>query len=147
VKIVSNNSLKDFGVRLFLNGKSRTEIYEIGEAYGKSIRLNNIYHEYCKPLAGKVLIVSASFQEYLQYIFPEDDIVASSLKYDKYDKVIGVAFNCYKESKLIALSKKEIQHIDIFYTDNVVADGPLVDIALTTCVVEKGHIKNKRYAT
>lgn len=146
VKIVSNSALKDFGVKLFLNGKSRTEINEIAEAYGKAIRLNKIYDEYCKPLAGKAFIISASFHEYLKYIFPDDDIVASSLKYDESDKVTGVAFNCYKEQKLIALNRREIRHIDVFYTDNVVADGPLVNISATTFIVNKGEVKDKLYA-
>ena len=143
VKIVSNNSLKDFGVSLFLTGKSRAEINEIAEAYGKSIRLNSIYHEYCKPLTGNELIVSASFCEYLKYIFPHDDIVASSLSYSESGKVTGVAFNCYKEQKVVALGKKNIKHIDVFYTDNIVADGPLVDISSTTYVVKNGHVMDK----
>jgi phosphoserine phosphatase len=146
VKIISNNSLKDFGVKLFLNGKSRTEINEIGEAYGRSISLNKIYDEYFKPLTGNALIISASFHEYLKFIFPDDDVVASSLSYNESDKVTGVAFNCYKEQKLIALHKKDIRQIDVFYTDNIVADGPLVNISSTTVIVKSGSVRDKLYA-
>jgi len=143
VKVISNTRLKKLGVKFFLRGKTRSEVKDIGVAYARSIKLNRIYDDYMRTLTSRPIIISASFTEYLQEIFPEAEIIGSTLSYDEHSRVTGVAFNCYQHNKIKALEQRGIKTIDIFYTDNVVADGPVVNMSDCTYVVDKGDIKQK----
>jgi phosphoserine phosphatase len=139
LKIISNTNLKAIGVLFFLKGKSRSEIENVGEAYAGTIKLNNVYYQYYTKLHN-AWIISASFYEYLQFIFPKHIVIASRLQYDDKEIINGLAFNCYKEAKLTALQKKYVNRIDIFYTDNQKSDKSIIRIADRTFLVKKGKI-------
>jgi hypothetical protein len=59
------------------------------------------------------------------------------MQYDEKENVIGLAFNCYNDSKMIAIRKKNIDKIDIFYTDNLKSDQAVVDFAEKTFLARK----------
>jgi phosphoserine phosphatase len=138
-KILSNHQLKTFGIALFLKGMSKTEIETIAINYAKSIKLNDTYYKYYLH-SNNAWIISASFYEYLQFIFPKQTVIASLLKYNDKGIVEGLAFNCFNDLKITALNKKNITQIDVFYTDNVSADKAVIDIARKTFVVKNGFI-------
>jgi phosphoserine phosphatase len=139
LKIISNTKLKVIGILFFLSKKSKSEIERIGEAYAKTIKLNTIYYQYYTKLTD-AWIISASFYEYLQFIFPKQRIIASRLQYDAKGLVEGLAFNCYKDAKLIAIQKENIYWIDVFYTDNPKNDESIIKITNKTFLVSKGKI-------
>jgi phosphoglycolate phosphatase-like HAD superfamily hydrolase len=58
LKIISNTRLKAIGVLFFLKEKSKSEIETIGEAYARTIKLNNVYYQYYTKLH-TVWIISA----------------------------------------------------------------------------------------
>ena len=125
-KIINNLILKKLGVRLFLKNRNIEELNLIGVKYAKKIKFNNIF----KNEFGKYespIIVSASFKEYLKYIFPKNHLIGSELKYEN-NIVKGVAVNCYSGLKLEMLNQFGIKKIDILYTDSL-SDAPLAKIA------------------
>jgi phosphoserine phosphatase len=125
-KLISNDALKEGGVKLFLKGKSKDEVERVAKNYAKTIKTNKVYKE--MSFEDRVLIVSASFEEYLKPLFPKNvEIVASKLKY-KDNKVEGVLFNCYSKKKIDALKQKSVEEIDRFYTDSY-SDKPLAKIS------------------
>jgi hydroxymethylpyrimidine pyrophosphatase-like HAD family hydrolase len=140
LKIFSNSKLKSIGILLFLKGKSKSEINNIAKNYAENIQLNDIYKQYYTPDAW---IISASFAEYLQFIFPKQVIIASQLKYNHQGMVEGLAFNCYKSFKLAAIQKKKIDQIDCFYTDNLKTDKIIVDFAEKTFLIYNGIVKSE----
>jgi phosphoserine phosphatase len=142
-KIISNHQLKTTGILLFLKGKSKTEIEMIAINYVKTIKLNEIYYKYY-ICSNNTWVISASFYEYLQFIFPEQTIIASQLKYNDNEIVEGLAFNCFKYLKVTALKKRNIDRIDIFYTDNINSDKAVADFACKTVVVKNGLIIKNR---
>jgi phosphoserine phosphatase len=139
LNILSNTNFKAIGIFLFLKGKSKIEIEKMGKNYAKTIKLNNIYYQYYAKLSSP-WVISASFYEYLQFIFPEQNVIASQLQYDDKAMVKGLEFNCYGDLKLTAIQKKKIDRIDIFYTDNPKTDKSIVDLAEKTFLVNNGEI-------
>jgi hypothetical protein len=140
-EILSNHQLKTIGISLFLKGKSKLEVETIAMNYVKNIKLNNIYYRYYMH-STDAWIISASFYEYLQFIFPEQTIIASQLQYNSKGTVEGLAFNCYKNLKVTEIHKKNIARIDVFYTDNIISDKAVIDFACKTFVVKNGNIIN-----
>ena len=135
-KLISNDALKEGGVKLFLKGKSKDEVERVAKNYAKTIKTNKVYKE--MSFEDRVLIVSASFEEYLKPLFPESvEIVASKLKY-KDNKVEGVLFNCYSYKKVSVIKQKGIHFIDILYTDSY-SDMPLIKISKQAFFVIDGE--------
>jgi phosphoserine phosphatase len=140
LKIISNSQLKSIGILFFLKGKPKLEIERVGEKYAETIKLNPLYFR-CYVTSTNTLIISASFYEYLKFIFPEQTIIASQLKYDSSENVTGLKFNCYGNSKLTVIKEKKIDRIDIFYTDNPKSDKVIVDFAEKAFLVHKGFVR------
>jgi len=134
-KLISNDSLKDFGVKLFISKKSRDEVQKRAKEYAKKIKTNRVYDEIKLDKNKKIYIVSASFEEYLNYLFDKDiKIIASKLRY-KDDKVTGLLYNCYSKRKIEALKNENILKIDRFFTDSY-SDLPLAKISKEIVVVK-----------
>jgi len=129
VGIISNDLLKKVGVWLFLNGISRDKIDKAGHNYSSRIKLNDIYrNEFLNYTPKEVLIISASFEDYLKPIFTNYTVVGSKLRYNSESKVNGVLTNMYGERKKEWLLNKKIDHVEEFYTDSL-ADQPVIDLS------------------
>lgn len=134
--VINNDRLKKIGVSLFLKGKKVSEIDVAGRRYAKKIPLNKIYfEEYLQTSKDNRMIVSASFQEYLKYVFPEERIIASSLSYDS-NLVKGLAENLYGKTKREFLIKCEINFIERLYTDSY-SDRFLMEISKEVFLVKR----------
>jgi len=136
-KVISNSALKKFGVFLFIRGKDKDEVQRVSKEYAKSIKTNKIYDE-VETISQKnrVLIVSASFEDYLKELFSKRvQIVASKLEY-KDNKVSSVLFNCYSKSKLEVLKQMGVLKIDRFFTDSY-SDKALAEISQEIVIVNK----------
>ena len=139
--LISNLTLKKTGVWCYLNGLTRDEVKEVGETYAGRIELNNIYkEEFLKYSSEQVIIISASFEDYLKPLFPKHRVVGSRLSYSKENRVNGVSVNMYGESKREWLQNHGVEKIDCLYTDSY-SDKPLMDMAERTCFVKNGSVE------
>lgn len=140
LKIINNDQLKKFGVFLFLKGKSREHIREIAKEYANQISLNNIYkNNFLKYSENQRIIISASFEDYLRFLFPNENVIASSLKY-KNGIVVGIERNMFGNAKPESLIKEGINKIGVFYTDSF-SDKPLMEYSIQVYLVKSGFEK------
>jgi len=139
MRLISNTGLKKAGVFLFLRGKKKEYILQRGVSYAKSLTLNQVYHQdYRTYNPESRWVISASFEEYLINVFPEDKVVASQLMY-KNEKVIGLACNMFGSEKLKYIeSLLQVEAIDVFYTDSY-SDRPLMDVAKNVYMIKNGE--------
>jgi len=138
LKLISNTTLKSVGVNLFLKGLDKTFIQTKSKEYSKTVKTNKIY----KQLIDKnksAYIITGSFKEYIQPLFPKNIKIISSKLDFKDNKVDKLNFNCYKENKIDALKQNGIESIDIFYTDSM-ADLEVAKISKKIFIVKKDDI-------
>lgn len=134
----NNDRLKAVGVRLFLRGIGREEILNIGQRYAKTISLNRIYQEDFLVLPPEErVIISASFMEYMQFVFPNERLFASSLEYDLNGVVTGLKSNLYGATKPLVLREHGIHSAEAVYTDSF-SDQPLMDMGEKVILVQDG---------
>ena len=119
LNIISNHFFKSIGFKFFLKNKKINHIEEKSKKFASKINFNKLFHSYnFNCLSNTIYIVSASYQVYLKYIFPENvKIYASQFTIEK-----GLAskfnFNCYGINKKLVLTKNKVLKIDKFYTDS-----------------------------
>lgn len=139
--LMDNLKVKKIGVGLFLKGSDYNIIQERCKCFAKKIKLNkSVYDKFLqhKKDINDIYIISASFLDYLKYIFPNENIIASELMYKK-DRLISITNDCYGELKKKRLIDKKIYEIDIFYTDSM-SDIPLVKISKKVIFVNKDNL-------
>jgi phosphoserine phosphatase len=140
LRLISNTTLKQIGVRLFLAGKSRAAIEAAGAAYADRIRLTELYQrDYLT--ANERLVVSASFEEYLRFVFPGDHVIGSQIEY-RNDRAQSLKTNMYGETKRQCLLARGIREIDVFFTDSW-ADKPVMEMARKTFIVKNGTVESE----
>lgn len=145
IRLIDNSNLKKFGVFLFLRGESRSRLERQALKYAESVQLNDIYKEtFLSTCKKKRLIISASFEIYLQMIFPNERVLGSSLIFDEDDKVAGLDINMYGAEKKRQLVAAGISKIDCLYTDSY-SDKPLMSLARTTNLVKGGRVVEQVY--
>jgi phosphoserine phosphatase len=136
----SNEYVKSIGIKFFLKNLDIENLNKISREYSKKIRLSEIYYndylKYIKDKSINLFVISASFNEYLKYLFSEDNIIASSMKILN-GRPLEINFNCYGTNKVNALKNMNIEKIDVFYTDSI-TDLPLVGMANKIYLVKKG---------
>lgn len=138
-KLINNDTLKKFGIFLFLKGKEKNTIKQKSKEYSKKIKLNKIYNnDFQLYNKDDIILVSASFEDYLKPIFPDINILSSKIDYTINDKVKGLKKNVYSSVKNKELLKHGIDHIDILYTDSF-SDKPLMDIADKVFLIKNGN--------
>jgi hypothetical protein len=116
--ILSNTSLKIVGIYLFLKGMHKSVLKDRSIRFSEQIELNSIYHNINFSSCNKIIILSASFEDYLSPIFPESTLVlGSTLRFHK-EKVSGLKQNCYMTKKAELLLDKGIFKIDEIFTDS-----------------------------
>lgn len=137
--MLSNDDLKALGIRLFLKGKTRESIEQAGKEYAQTLSLNEIYTAFYKDLdSGQKMVVSASFEEYLKFVFPQELVLGSRLSY-KDGRVKGLALNMYGPNKRQALKEAGVLKVDQFFTDSYV-DRPLMEIAAIVYLIKNGKV-------
>lgn len=138
-RIVSNTSLKRVGVFLFLRGKTKDAISQAARSYCDHIQLNDLYETvYLQTAAKDRLIISASMIDYLNIVFPGEQVYGSTLRF-RDDKVSGLLKNMYGKNKLEALRDAGISGLEAVYTDSN-SDSPLIELAEHAYLVQDSHI-------
>lgn len=135
-KLISNDTLKNIGIKLFLKNLNEEEINYKFFNYYKTIKYNFLFNQTDFKTIDKCYIISASFENYLKPIFPQNvEIIGSTINKDNSN----LTFNCYAKNKIIALKKLGIDEIDIFYTDSL-SDLPLVKLSKKTILVKNDKL-------
>ena len=140
LKFLSNSFLKQIGVYFFLKGFSKDQIEVFSKSYAKQIKYNRLFHDFDFNRTDlDIYIVSASYEIYLNKIFPENvKIIGSKLSF-KNGYVNKLKFNNYAESKLLSLKKNNIFKIDTLFTDSI-SDLALAKISEKIVVVYKDSL-------
>ena len=139
LKMTSNFKLKEYGIRFFLYGQHRSNIHKKSSEYAKKISFNDLFKNFNFNTDLAIYVSSASFEEYLKMIFPDNvKILASQLTYDN-DRVSGLKFNCYRENKKRVLAEKDVHEIDVLYTDSY-NDYSLAMISKKIMIVKKDRL-------
>ncbi|MGM1057524.1 MAG: HAD family hydrolase [Bacteroidota bacterium] len=135
--LISNQKLKETGVYLFLKNKTSNKMLKDSRSYVKNIKFNNLFNEFnFTNYDQNIYVVTASFKEYIEPIFPSNiKVIGSQIEYSK-GKIKGLNFNCYKQNKIKALKSLGIKEIDVFYTDSY-SDFPLAEISKKIIIVKK----------
>ncbi len=136
--LISNHQLKDWGVRTFLAGLSRVEVGDLGRRYAADITLNKVYFEHFLKRFPNAYVVSASFPEYLQHLFDQKRLLASTIRYEG-GKPVGLQMNCYRGAKARMLKGMGIARIDTLYTDSR-SDLPLAEMASRIYLVRGDNV-------
>ncbi len=144
--IFTNDTCKKFGIFLFIRGKSKDEVLDVGRKYIEKIKFREEIFQKVREYienGDRVFIVSASYEEYLinlKKIFgPNISIFGSKLKFTD-GKVSGLQMNCFGERKVEVLKNIDVLSVDIFYTDSIY-DKPLMEISKKVCIV-KGNSRS-----
>lgn len=141
VGFISNDRLKQFGVILFLKNLSEELVEMKAKEYARKIEINQIYYQhYQKIPKDKRIIITASFENYVRNLFPDELVIGSKLAFKK-KKVIGLERNMFGEAKKRYLVEKGIDEIECLYTDSY-SDAPLMEISKKVRLVKNGQIIN-----
>jgi len=112
--------------------------------FAKTISLNKIYYDIFLKLnsekENKILILSASFKDYLDQIFKNIVVIGSEVSCNKDGKITGIKSHPFgiEKKKIIKLSG--IKRIHLFYTDSL-SDMYISEMADNTIWIKNGKIK------
>lgn len=139
LKLITNTQLKQAGIYLFLSGFSEVKFKSACDQYKDKIEFNQLYHTLTFEEGNEYYIVSASFEAYIQPIFPDFvHIIGSTLHFDNH-KITSLKSNCYRETKQVLLQENGVKSIDILYTDSY-SDYHLATMSKKIYVVEGDSI-------
>lgn len=140
LNLISNFTLKDIGIKLFLKGIDKEQIEKKSIEFSKKIKFNNLFKRLSfNENNYKYFVITASFEDYVKPIFPKNvKVIGSKIKYIN-NTPVGLLFNCYGEEKLYSLKSLNINEIDILYTDSL-SDLYLAKIAKKIYIVKKDKI-------
>lgn len=140
IKLLSNTSVKKLGFFLFLKGKNIDFIEKQSNSYSKEICFNNLFESFkFSDRNQRVIIVSASYEVYLKFIFDTNVEVFGS-SYEVKNKVLKkFLFNCYGDNKRKIINDQGIEIIDVLYTDSL-SDRALALISRSINIVRNDRI-------
>ena len=109
-------SLKNILLRLRFNNVNPDEWNRHCQSFAKTIKTNKLYGE-VNWLEPDLLIISASFMEVLQHLFPHSvEVFATTVKCE--NGKWQIEDHLYRSRKREVLIENGIQEIDEFYTDS-----------------------------
>lgn len=139
LKVLSNTALKQAGIWLFLRGKGKSELEEVANKYARTVEWNAVYRDHFLTLpAAQRVVVSASFEEYLRPLFPDNEFFGSKLRY-KNGRVDGLERNLYGKTKVEVLKDCGYQSFTAVYSDSKV-DTPLFGLGEKAYLVQGDQV-------
>jgi hypothetical protein len=142
---ISVKKEKEIGLKFFCPRKIH-KFKECCYQFAKRLALNDIYYNELIPLINsnnKIVIVSASFQYYMESLFPGIKVIGTLMKTNALDQIVGICQHPFKEEKAILLQSKNLSVIKCFYTDSK-NDLPTSKLAEKTIWVKHGKILYNR---
>ena len=141
-KIISVKQEKEIGLILFCPRNYET-FKEACKEFSNSIKLNDIYYNSFQSIQSqpnkKIIIASASFKDYITPLFPDKQIIASTLKCNNINLIKGIAKHPYGREKASLLEQFGYNNIKAFYTDSK-TDLSTSALSEITYWVQKGQI-------
>lgn len=139
--MISNLKLKNFGIKLFIQSYHAAEVNKLAEEFSSKIKLNQIYDYNFKNECSnaRVIVVSAAFEIYLKYLFPNVEILGTSLLKNK-ERYVEINEHIYGENKKFKFLEKGISKIDRVYTDSK-NDSSIVSMSGQCNLVINNEIK------
>lgn len=144
IGVIAVRKEKELGLRL-LCPRRYGDFKAYAEEYAEKLKskaLNRVYFSdlaQYKDAGSRLVIASASFQEYLQHIFPQQEVIGSACRVSPNGLIAGLAKHPFKERKAEALRTAGIEVIDVFYTDSE-ADMPVAEMSRTVKWVKDGVV-------
>ena len=140
LKIISNDYLKIKGFNLFLKGLEDNYIENKAKNFASKIEFNDLYKTFnFNKKDKKIIIVSASYEIYLKYIFSKNVKVFGSKFVSSDGLASELSFNCYSTNKNFILKKNGLNLIRTFYTDSY-SDVSLAKISKQIIIVENDKL-------
>jgi hypothetical protein len=127
IKWISIQKEKEIGMCIFCPS-NMDDFKETCINYSKTIKLNNIVNQLNKEysLQNNVIIASASFQYYIQPLFPHIPVIGTLVNTSDNGKIKNISQHPFQAEKWKTLSDYGINYIDEFYTDghndNIICD-------------------------
>ena len=107
--MISNDYLKQNGFNLFLKGLSVEYLEKKAKNFASNIVFNKLYHSYdFKLTIDRVIIISASYELYLKYMFPKNIEIYGSTFNSINGRAETFNFNCYSTNKNTSLKYNDI---------------------------------------
>lgn len=140
LKIISNDYLKIKGFNLFLRGLKVDYIESKAKNFSSKIDFNDLFKTFnFNTTDKKIIIISASYDIYLKYIFSKNVKIFGS----KFISVKGIAskfsFNCYSSNKNYMLQNNGVNSISTLYTDSY-SDVSLAKISKQIIIVNNDQL-------
>ena len=136
---ISNRSLKNIGIKLFLSNLGKEQLRHKFINYKSQISFNFLFDELKYNEKCDYYIISASFEEYVRPIFPNFvNVFGSTISY-KNNIAYSLLFNCYKKNKVQLLQQKGLTKIDVLFTDSF-SDYALAKMAKKIFIVSKNQV-------
>lgn len=141
LNMISNLKLKNFGIKLFIQIHKAEELDKLAKEFSSKIKLNQIYDYNFKHECSnaRVIVVSAALEIYLKYLFPNVEILGTSLLKEK-ERYVKVDEHIYGVNKGVKLFEKGISKIDRVYTDSK-NDSSIVSMSDQCNLVINNEIK------
>ena len=139
-KLISNDFLKKTGFKIFIKGKKISFLEKKAKLYVKKINFNLLFNSFdFENASQKVIIISASYEVYLKYIFKENVQVIGSRFISENGFATEFDYNCYSEYKSKILKQLGYNSISILYTDSF-SDFSLAKLSDCINIVRKDNI-------
>ena len=119
IKLVTNLQLKNVGLMLFYRNVNEKNFLKISKKFAQTIELNNnlnIVLQKYKKMDYDVIISSASFEYYINYLYPDIKVIGTTLNFN--NGKVKIKNHNYKSEKKNNLLKCGYNSIDILYTDS-----------------------------
>lgn len=136
LKLVSIKQQKAVLLKWFCPNKI-TDFENLCFEFSKTIVLNALGKAILKK--PNIIIASASLKCYLQHLFPKHHIIASEIKTDSQNRIVGLTTHPMGRTKAEDIKEIGITNIDEFYTDSL-NDMPVCQMAKTVHWVKNGQI-------
>lgn len=144
IKFIRNTSLKKFGIYLFIDGLEKSLFKHKCQKFSETIILNKLFASIKNINEANIYIVSASFENYIKYLFPQPVKIVSSKISSISDNKYVLERNAFSSKKVIYLKEEGINFIDQLYTDSL-DDLPLAKISSEIYHVRGDMIKKYTY--
>jgi len=138
-RFISNDRLKEAGIRLFLKNMEESMVKKSAAVYSKGIPLSNIYTTEFVAKYPRAIIATASYEDYVRPLFKDNLVLAAKLGF-KDGKVSGLKQNAFGPQKVKLLNEQGINTVDILYTDSF-SDRALMNISTIVYLVKNDNIK------
>lgn len=116
LRLVSNDVYKLFAVKVMFRGDHYVNFEKRAREFSSRIELNALGQQMASR--DRIIILTASFKEYIEPLFPNAIIYGTELDIDDNGYIKGVTTNLYGHKKLLKYRENHNEKMTIFYSDS-----------------------------